>query len=166
MTTALVAYATVSGGTGEIAGWIAAELRDAGLDVRLAPAGEVDDVAGYDALVLGGAIYAGGWHNDARRFAKRFAGRFDGRPVWLFSSGPLDDSADHAELPPGPQVEAAMRALGARGQVTFGGRLSDEARGWLGFVSRRMAREGHGGDFRNPERVRAWARQIAAELKE
>ena len=63
------------------------------------------------------------------------------------------------------QAEAAMEALGARGHVTFGGRLTEEARGWLGFVARRMAHEGHGGDFRNPERIRAWARDIAEEIR-
>jgi menaquinone-dependent protoporphyrinogen oxidase len=84
--------------------------------------------------------------------------------VWLFSSGPLDSSADQTDLPVIPQVAQAMRTLHARGHVTFGGRLSAEARGWLGFLARRMEREGHAGDFRNPQRVRAWARGIAAEI--
>jgi menaquinone-dependent protoporphyrinogen oxidase len=57
-----------------------------------------------------------------------------------------------------------MRAVHARGHVTFGGRLTEEARGWLGFVARRMAGEGHSGDFRNPERIRAWARGISREI--
>jgi menaquinone-dependent protoporphyrinogen oxidase len=163
--TVLVAYGTMSGSTAEIAGWIAEELRSAGLDVRLRPAGEVDDVAGYEALVLGAALYAAGWHTDARRFARRFAGQFAGRPVWLFSSGPLDHTADDADLPANPQAEAAMRALEARGHVTFGGRLNEQARGWLGFVARTMVREGHGGDFRDPQRIRAWARGIAEEIR-
>jgi menaquinone-dependent protoporphyrinogen oxidase len=51
--TVLVAYGTTGGGTGEIAEWVAEELRAAGLTVRLMPAAEVTDVAGYDALVLG-----------------------------------------------------------------------------------------------------------------
>src|SRR5205814_2023801 len=58
----------------------------------------------------------------------------------------------------------AMRALDARGQVTFGGRLSAQARGWLGFLARRMERAGHTGDFRNPQRIRAWARGIATDI--
>jgi menaquinone-dependent protoporphyrinogen oxidase len=162
--TVLVAYGSTGGSTAEIAGWIAEELRTAGLDVRLLPAGEVDDVAGYEALVLGAAMYAGGWHADARRFAKSFAGRFADRPAWLFSSGPLDHTADDTDLPPNHQAEAAMQLLPARGHVTFGGRLSAEAHGWLGFIARRMKREGDTGDFRNPERIRAWARGVAAEI--
>ncbi|WP_199512553.1 flavodoxin domain-containing protein [Nucisporomicrobium flavum] len=162
--TVLVAYGSTGGSTAEIAGWIAEELKAAGLDVRLSAADAVDDVDGYEALVLGAAMYAAGWHADARKFANRFSGRFAGRPVWLFSSGPLDHTADDTELPPNHQAEVAMHLLQARGHVTFGGRMTTEAHGWLGFVARRMEREGHSGDFRNPDRVRAWARGIAAEI--
>ena len=162
--TVLVAYGTTGGGTGEVAGWIADELRAAGLPVHLMPAGEVADVAEYGALVLGSAVYAMGWHADARQFARRFAGRFADRPVWLFSSGPLDTSADDGSLPPGRHAEEAMRELPAREHVTFGGRMTSEAHGWLGHLARQLAREGHAGDFRNPERVRAWARGIVAEI--
>jgi menaquinone-dependent protoporphyrinogen oxidase len=58
-----------------------------------------------------------------------------------------------------------MRALDARGHVTFGGRLSEDAHGWLGLVAHRMAEAGHRGDFRSPARVRAWAGGIAADVK-
>ncbi|MEU4689882.1 flavodoxin domain-containing protein [Actinoplanes sp. NPDC023714] len=162
--TVLVAYATSGGSTAEIAGWIAEELRAAGLETRVLAAADVDDVGGYEALVLGAAMYAGGWHTDARAFAQRFAGGFAGRPVWLFSSGPLDHTADDTDLPPNHQAAVAVRLLGAREHVTFGGRMSAEAHGWLGFLARRMAQEGHAGDFRNPPRIRAWARGVAAEI--
>lgn len=162
--TVLVAYGSKGGSTAEIARWVAEELQDAGYAVHLAPAAEVTQVDGYEAVVLGGSLYAAGWHADARQFAHRFAGRLAGRPVWLFSSGPLDTSADRGELPPTPQVAAAMRQLGAVGHATFGGRLSGDARGWLGFIARRLARQGRGGDFRNPERIRAWARSVGAQV--
>ena len=163
--TVLVAYATNGGSTAGIAEWITEELRDAGFAVDVRAAADVYDVAGYEAIVLGGALYAAGWHRDARHFAQRFTGQPELGPVWLFSSGPLDSSAEESELPPVPQAAEAMRALQARGHMTFGGRLSADARDWLGFVVRRMIIEGHDGDFRNPTRVRAWARGIAAEIR-
>jgi len=163
--TVLVAYGTTGGGTGEIAEWVAEELRAAGLTARLLPAADVTDVDGYDALVLGSALYGYGWHLDVRRFVHRFAGRFADRPVWLFSSGPLDGSADAGPLPPVPHAYAALRELPARAHVTFGGRMTTEARGWLGQVAKQLAREGQAGDFRNPPRVRAWAREVAAEIR-
>jgi len=131
----LVAYGTTGGSTAEIAEWIAEELRGAGLAVDVRPAADVDDIGGYAAVVLGGALYAAGWHRDARQFAHRFADRPALPPVWLFSSGPLDSSADEAEPPPLPQVLEAMRGLHVRGHATFGGRLSTQARGWLGFIA-------------------------------
>jgi menaquinone-dependent protoporphyrinogen oxidase len=160
----LVAYGTTGGSTGEIAEWIGAELGAAGFTVDVRPAADVADVDGYDAVVLGAAVYMSGWHKETRRFAHRFADELVRRPVWLFSSGPLDASAEQSDLAPVPQAESAIHALRARGHITFGGRLSEEAHGWLGLIARRMTHEGHGGDFRNPERVRTWARGVAAEL--
>ena len=164
MTHVLVAYGSTGGGTEEIAGWIAAELRAAGLEVRLARAAEIDDVSPYDALVLGSPIYATGWHTDCRRFAHRFTGEFTERPAWLFSSGPLDTSADTAPPAPCRHAAEALRDLPAREHVTFGGRMTSEAHGWLGHLGEQLAHEGKAGDFRNPERVRAWARDLAARV--
>jgi menaquinone-dependent protoporphyrinogen oxidase len=163
--TVLVAYGTTNGSTGEIARWIGAELAAAGLVAEVRPAHEVRDVDGYEAVILGAAVYMAGWHRDARAFAHRFAGQLAPRPVWLFSSGPLDRSAEEGEVPPSPQAESAMHALQGRGHVTFGGRVSPDAHGWLGVIARRIINEGHGGDFRNPERVRTWARQVAAQIR-
>ena len=59
-------------------------------------------------------------------------------------------------------MAAAVATTNARGHATFGGRLTDEA---PGFIAHAMVRSGHGGDFRNPERIRAWAKQISQELR-
>ena len=79
----------------------------------------------------------------------------------MFSSGPLDVSADTTEIPPVAQAAEAVRTLHARGHITFGGRLDEFAEG---FLARAMVRSGHGGDFRNDERIKNWSRAIAAEL--
>jgi menaquinone-dependent protoporphyrinogen oxidase len=160
--TVLVAYGSTSGSTGEIAEWVGDELRAAGLAAEVRPAAQVRDVAGYQAVLLGGAVYAAGWHTDARQFAHRFAPVLAGRPVWLFSSGPLDSSAELGESPPTAQARAALAALGGRAHVTFGGKAGEPAHSWLGQEAGRLA--GGGGDFRNPARVRAWARTVAAEI--
>lgn len=61
-TSVLVAYATKSGSTARIAEIIAEALREQGLQAEVRPAREVLKPAGYDAVVLGGALYAGRWH--------------------------------------------------------------------------------------------------------
>jgi len=157
----LVTYGTRNGSTADIATTVADTLADAGLHVEVRPAGWVTDVTRYDAVVLGGAVYAGRWHRDARGFARRFGQLLQGRPVWVFSSGPLDDSADHKEIPPVAQAAEAVRSLRAVEHTTFGGRLDEYAEG---MIARAMVRGGHGGDFRNTARIRTWSRAIAAHL--
>jgi menaquinone-dependent protoporphyrinogen oxidase len=158
----LVAYGSKNGSTAEIADMIVAALQAAGLPAQARAAADVRSVAEFDAVVLGGALYSGHWHRDARTFVRRHSAALRGRPVWLFSSGPLDDSADTGELPPVAQVAKAFESLGAIEHVTFGGRLTGDAGG---FIARAMVRNGKGGDFRNPERIADWAQAIAARLR-
>ena len=53
------------------------------------PAEEVDSLDGYDACVIGSAVYVGHWLDPARELVETHARALAGRPVWLFSSGPL-----------------------------------------------------------------------------
>ncbi|GAB4585645.1 flavodoxin domain-containing protein [Nocardia sp. IFM 10818] len=159
----LVAYGSKRGGTAEIAQWIGDSLEAAGITAEVRPAREVRSVDDYGAVILGGALYSGRWHRDARRFARHFAGHLRGLPVWLFGSGPLDDSADR---PDGGKIFGANSArkvaerLDARGLTFFGGRLERTARG---FPASSMAKT-HSGDFRDRNRIQSWAKGIAAEL--
>jgi menaquinone-dependent protoporphyrinogen oxidase len=158
----LVVYGSKSGATEGIAEIVGAALREEGIQADVSPASRVEAVTGYDAVVIGGALYANRWHRDARRFTRRYEKELQSCPVWMFSSGPLDDSADQKDIPPVPQAAKAVQALHAREHVTFGGRLDDQAKG---FIARSMVRGGHGGDFRNPGRIESWSRSIAAALR-
>lgn len=157
----LVAFGSKRGGTEELAQWLGASLRGEGFEVEVRPAAEAGDVGAYDAVVVGGALYAGRWHRDARRFVRRHARELATRPTWLFSSGPLDDPAIEAEIPPIGMVRNLMSRAGARGHATFGGRLAPDSRG---FMAWRMARS-RAGDWRDIDRVERWAAQLAAELR-
>lgn len=158
----LVTHGSKYGSTADIAQWIGDGLRAAGLLVDVVPARQVESLEHYDAVVLGGALYAGRWHRDARSFARRFEAELRGRAVWLFSSGPLDASADLGEIPPVPGVAKVMAATGARAHVTFGGRLVSDTRG---MVARRLAKK-FAGDYRNEGVIRVWAHDIARSLVE
>jgi menaquinone-dependent protoporphyrinogen oxidase len=158
----LVAYGTKNGSTAGIADMIVATLRADGLTAEACPAADVRSVEEYDAVVLGGALYAGRWHRDSRTFARHYADALQSRPVWLFSSGPLDNSADKRELRPVSQVVKIATRVGAVEHVTFGGRLTKDA---AGFMAKAIVRAGKGGDFRNPERIAAWSHTIATHLR-
>ncbi|WP_031077895.1 flavodoxin domain-containing protein [Streptomyces sp. NRRL S-118] len=161
-TNVLVTYGTKNGSTAEIAGFIASVLRDEGLDAEVRPPSEVTDVAPYGAVVIGGALYMGRWHRDARRFARQHRQTLRERPVWLFSSGPLDPSASERDIPPVPSARRAQRRTDARDHVTFGGRLEAGARGCM---AKAILDEDRGGDFRDLPRIAEWAALVASEIK-
>ncbi|MDX2545117.1 flavodoxin domain-containing protein [Streptomyces sp. WI04-05B] len=157
----LVAYGTTNGSTAEIAEAVAKVLREDGLTVDVLPARTVASVASYEAVVVGGGVYAGRWQKDARRFLRHHRRALTGRPLWMFSSGPLDASASERDIPPVPGVKRAMIRLDAREHVTFGGCLEEGAKG---FIARKIISSGKGGDFRDFPAIEAWAKRVASEL--
>src|SRR4051812_47041543 len=104
----LIAYASRHGSTIEVAEAIAATLADAGHDVDLRPAASVKKLDGYDAAVLGGALYTGRWHRDARQFLARHRAELARTPIAVFAMGPAEARGDG-----GRGVAPAARA-GAR----------------------------------------------------
>jgi menaquinone-dependent protoporphyrinogen oxidase len=156
----LVAYGSKRGGTAGLAEMMGEELESAGVSAAVEPAREVKSIDGFDAVVVAGALYAFRWHRDARRFTKRFAKALRERPVWLVSSGPLDDSATSKEIPPVKQVAGVMASIGARGHVTVGGRLEPDAKG---FPASAMAKK-NAGDWRDREQVHTWITSIIEDL--
>jgi menaquinone-dependent protoporphyrinogen oxidase len=158
----LVIVVSKHGSTGEIAEKIAAELRASGLEVDLRGGDAARDISGYKAVVLGSAVYTGGWLAPAKRFARSHASVLRSMPVWLFSSGPIGADepkplGDPAEI---PELMALTRA---REHRVFAGNLD---KGKLSLAERLVTRvvQAPEGDFRDWEAVRAWARSIAASL--
>lgn len=157
----LVAYGSKMGSTKELAEWIGGALEHEGdFKVDVLPASEVRVVTPYDAVILGGALYGSRWHSDARRFVKRHRRVLVDTPTWLFSSGPLDDTASREDIPPVRFVAKTMDGIGARSHITFGGSLSEDAEGW---IASKMAAHSSG-DWRDRDHVREWAAKIAADL--
>lgn len=156
----LVNYGSKRGGTAGLAAMIGDALTEAGCDAVVRPAKEVSDAGGVDAVIVAGALYANRWHRDARRFVRRNASALRELPVWLVSSGPLDASAEERDIPPTRQVAKLASRVGARGHVTFGGRLESTAKG---FPASAMAKK-RAGDWRSPAHVRRWVTTVVGEL--
>lgn len=151
MGTILVAYATKHGSTEEVAEEIAFTLCDLGWRVDLRSAREVRKQIKDDVLVvLGGAIYSGRLHPDARRFLKRHRRELLKVPVAVFGMGPL-----------GLEKEAWERS---RAQLARN--LAKQA--WLrparmtvfGGVDPRKPRWDVDRDLRDWEAIRSWAREL------
>jgi menaquinone-dependent protoporphyrinogen oxidase len=156
----LVAYASKYGGNAEIAVVIGEVLAEAGLGADVIAAPDVASLDGYTAVMLGSGLYSATWLRDANRFIRAHRAALRTLPFWLWSSGPLDRSADFAELPMPHHVSEVLRDLPIREHRTFGGRLlPDSPEVLAGVVARQRI-----GDFRDFARIRAWARSVAESL--
>lgn len=163
MTRVLVAYGSTRGGTEGLAQMIGEDLRGHGYVTVVRRAAEVDELADVDAVVVAGALYAGRWHKDARRFVRRHAGGLTQVPVWLVATGPLGESTPEVlkTVKPVGHVRAAADRIGARGTKTFGGRLLPDA---PGVVAASMAKK-MAGDWRDADEIATWVDEIDEELR-
>ena len=158
----LVTSASRHGATREIAQALAARLQAApGLHAVHVPVAHAPDPAVWDAVVVGSAVYAGRWLEPARDWVAARAGLLRGRPVWLFSSGPIGPPPLPADEP--HDVLALQQLTAARGHGLFPGRLDPAL---LSFGERAVvtAMRAPVGDFRDWPAVTAWADGIAAVL--
>ena len=153
----LVAYASKYGSTQEVAEAIAETLREQDLSVEVRPAGEVKHLDGHDAVVLGGAIYLGHLHQDARRFLARHRQALAELPVAVFAMGPRT-LADEEVAESRHQLDhdlAKFADLEPVALAIFGG-VVDPAK--LRFPFSRMPAS----DARDWDAIRAWAEEVAS----
>ncbi len=170
----LVAYATHHGATREIAEGIGATLGQSGLHVSVEQVDRTRDVSGYDAFVIGSALYCG-WLKEATEFVRRNRATLARHPLWLFSSGPLGTSPTD---PQGRDVRTTAvpreivelgNAVRARDHHVFFGAYDPAAKP-VGFLERAFrlvpnnAAILQAGDFREWGEIKTWAATVAGEL--
>jgi len=172
----LVAYASRHGATQGIAERIADTLRAARLEAEARPAASVSSLAGYDAFVIGSAAYMFHWERDALGFVRRNRAAVAGKPVWLFSSGPLGtepldaEGRDQKVTAVPKEIPELRGSVGARDhRVFFGAYHRDRKPHGLAerFVALMPAARDAlpEGDFRDWPEIEAWAAEIAHELR-
>ena len=173
----LVAYASRHGATQGIAERIARTLQAAGVAAEARPAASVKGLAGYDAFVIGSAAYMFHWEKDAVELVRRNRAALAGKPVWLFSSGPLGTEAldakgrDQKVAAVPKEVPELLGAVGARDHRVFFGAYEKDRKP-IGLAERFVsvmpaAREAlPEGDFRDWPEIEAWAAGIARDLQQ
>ena len=161
MSTVHVITATRHGSTAEIGEKIARRLREHGL-VAVTEDAEHAVLAPGEPIVLGSPIYMGKWLKSARAIADQLAAEPAGRPVWVFTVGPLGDPPQPADAGPEGRV-AAFAVERARSRPVFRGKLDRAA---LSRHERLAVRavKAPDGDFREWDCIDAWADEIAAAL--
>jgi menaquinone-dependent protoporphyrinogen oxidase len=157
----LVTAASKHGATEEMAEWIGEAMGTAGAEAVVRQPDDVATLEGFDAVVLGSAVYAGHWLESAKSLADRLGPDLARRPVYLFSTGPAADPLKPEGDP--ADAEPMLVATNAVAHEVFAGRI-DRKR--LGFGERAIvtALRVPDGDYRDRAAVEAWARQIVTEL--
>ena len=157
----LLTSSSKHGSTDEVAAVIAERLRAAHIDVETKRPEDVDNVDGYDAFVLGSAVYMTTWMPEAVDFTTRFRDTLRARPVWAFSVG-------LAGLPKGKvsdpmRIGPVLLAIDPEDHMTFAGRFDPSK---LSLRERSIAKLGGAteGDYRDWDEVRQWADAIATSL--
>src|SRR5215208_8435919 len=159
----LVTAASRHGATHEIAEAIARGLVRRGVEADAMPLEGLRSLDGYDAFVIGSAVYVGRWLEPARDLIDEHADTLAAAPVWLFSSGPL--GPPDALKPEGDPIDVAdlTETVGAIDQRVFAGRLD---RKLLSFTEKAVvvAVRAPEGDFRDWEAIDAFAGEIAEHV--
>lgn len=164
MASVLVAYATKYGSTREVAEAVVAALLEQGVDAVARPAGEVKDLAGFSAVVLGTALYFFRWRRDAHRFLSRNRSALANLPVAVFGLGPIEDAPEQFEGARGHLDKGLAKHswLSPASVAVFGGRL-DSAH--LRFPDNNPAvRQMAPRDLRDWDAIGSWARGLVDPL--
>ncbi len=163
----LVAYASKYGSTAEIAKVIGDELHQRHYEVEVKSIDDVDSLIGYDAYVIGSAVYAGGWMKSAARFLRSSQDVLAGHPVWLFSSGPTGQG-DPNEIMGGwtfpEDLKTVLEKINPKDVILFHGKIDPDR---LSSTERMIIKSVNAtvGDYRDWLVVRGWVRRIDLDLK-
>ncbi len=158
----LVAYASRFGSTQEVAEAITTALREAGMEVELQAMQEVQKLDGYEAVVLGAALYNARWHADAHQFLAKHQAVLQQRPVAVFSLGPMG-TGDGAMRSSRRQLDKELAKYPWLKPVAlemFAGKY-DPTKPGLGSFYRLLPTR----DYRDWTAIRAWAKALPAELE-
>jgi len=182
-----VVCASRHGATAGIAERITTVLRDEGADVQLDDAADRPVLRDADAYVIGSGIYLGSWLKDGIRFLEQNLSTLAGKPVWLFSSGPLPGSSKNTqeadplttalgpEEGPGSGGHRKIAALSAvvhprEHRVFLGAYNPDDPPKSMPERVLRLLPASKSilppGDWRDWDAIEAWARSIATELED
>jgi menaquinone-dependent protoporphyrinogen oxidase len=195
-TTILIAYASDSGSTAEVAKVIGEELEKAGAIIEVLPVEQVGSLERYGAAIIGAPEIVG-WHRAAKRFVHKNRESLAQIPVAYFftlmsltepggnsfQGIPLDCDGELTH-PPAKEGKLSMKeryasvdnylkpvlkeapAVSPVGVAFFGGKLSYYRMNWFRRLFVMAIINANPGDRRNWDFIRAWAAGIAPQLKQ
>jgi menaquinone-dependent protoporphyrinogen oxidase len=161
----LVAYATRSGSTGEVAKVISERLCALGFDAEVQPVESVSSLSGYQAVVLGSAVRYGAWLPEMTKFIESQRSALAPLPLAVFTlhmQALGDDAASQAAR--AGYTQAVRAVLSPRDEVFFAGKVDPST---LSFFERMAVKlvKSPVGDKRDWDRIRRWADGLGESLQ-
>lgn len=161
----LVVFGTKSGCTRGVAERIGETLSAKGAAVTVAAAESAGDPGDFDAVVAGSGVRAGTWHAPVREWVTANAQALKAMPVAFFTCGLIITQGDEKE----PEVRAYTDTLISETGVEP--RAVGLFAGWnepkeFSFIERSVMKlmKAPQGDFRDMDRISAWAESLVATL--
>jgi len=182
----LIVYGTFFGATESTAKEIASVLGEQGFKVKVADLKQekIQDISGYDLVVLGSGMRMGNWTDEAERFAKQFQRALSGKKVALFISSlkPIEDKMGK------PDHVARIRRVGLEDKISkynlnpiltgcFGGVIDFNK---VGFLMRKAMEMGYKSalvqygfketqpgvyDLHDWDEIRSWSKVLAQKAQ-
>lgn len=161
MNKVLVAYASKTGSTAEVAEAIGAALAGRGIAAEVRKIGDAASIEGYVGAVLGSPINGMRWLPEASAFVSANAPALRSMPVALFYLSYIQ-FADGRPIWK-RSIDAGMKALaasaGAFAVRGFGGKAASSLPGFARFIF--GTRPDAPSDLRDWDAIRAWAGELA-----
>jgi menaquinone-dependent protoporphyrinogen oxidase len=161
----LVAYATHTGSTAEVATAIGEELRARGFDAHVEAVSKGGPVRDYQAVVLGSAVNGGRWLPEAVEFVNNNQAALRAVPVAVFSVHIMNAGDDErSRRKRRAYLDDVRRLIQPVDEAFFLGIGPDPKKDfWLArWLFRRFGGAGEG-DCRDWEKIRDWARGLRVE---
>ncbi|WP_420630029.1 pentapeptide repeat-containing protein [Candidatus Leptofilum sp.] len=152
----LVAYASGSGSTREVAEAIAAEIEGDGLKINVQEASQVENISIYHGIILGSSIRIGRWLPEAVACVERIQEALPEKLVAYFTTclTMIEDSKESRDtvLDYMKPVLNLVPDVNPIGLGLFAGSLDPQRRA--------IITGGPHGDYRNWDAIRAWAKEM------
>jgi menaquinone-dependent protoporphyrinogen oxidase len=164
MKKALVAYATKTGTTAEVAVEIGKALEAAGWSVDIKKLAEVSGLGGYSAAVIGAPINGMSWLPEAKAFVAANAAALGAMPVACFylSYIAFAGGRETWKRTIKKGMDGIAASIDARSLGAFGGRLPGPLPGFARFLF--GTERGAPLDKRDWDAIRSWASALAGLL--
>ncbi len=174
----LVAYSTWAGATHQVANEIGGELSRHHFQVTVMPSKDVKSISDYEAVILGTSIHMGSMTGDFNKFLKRFQRALSGKvsSIFVVCFNMIEDNEKNRgetlgwlnkSLSKFPDIKPVSLGFFAGASVTDSeefSKLNILVKKMIESMKKSMDTDKGKSDFRDWEKIRSWAADVADKI--